>query len=86
MYDLVILDEAKEELRCEVAYSREKWGTTHGEKYAKELQEQIRVLRNNPPFTLCVTISSQTFVSKHSKAIRSFIQYEKIRTALLCWL
>ncbi len=48
MYDIVILDEAKEELRCEMAYSREKWGPTHGEKYAKELQEQIRALRNNP--------------------------------------
>ncbi len=48
MYDLSILDEAKEELRCEIGFSREKWSETHCEKYAKELQEQIRVLRKNP--------------------------------------
>ena len=48
MYDLVIVDEAKEELRHAIAYSREKWGKAHGKKYAKEFQEQIRALRTNP--------------------------------------
>lgn len=48
MYDLVIIDEAKGELRHEAAYSKEKWGQVHGAKYAKDLQKQIRELRNNP--------------------------------------
>ncbi len=48
MYELVIIDEAKKELRHEIAYSKKKWGQVHGQKYAKELQERIRDLKENP--------------------------------------
>ena len=48
MYDLVIVNEAKEELRQEITYSAEKWGKVHAEQYSTNLQENIRTLKKNP--------------------------------------
>ncbi len=48
MYDLFIIDEARKELAHETAYSKKKWGPAHGEKYARDLQKNIRALKENP--------------------------------------
>ncbi|MBD3265277.1 hypothetical protein GF373_01295 [bacterium] len=48
MYELVILAEAKAELRHEANYSKTKWGKTHGKKYIDELQTKIGSLKKNP--------------------------------------
>ena len=48
MYKLEIIDEAKQELHKEIAYSKKIWGDKHSRQYAKKLRESIRGLRKNP--------------------------------------
>lgn len=48
MYKLIIIEEAKAELRKEANHSKSQWGIHHGEKYFAALEEKIRKLRKNP--------------------------------------
>lgn len=48
MYELKILDEARQELEKEIEYSAENWGEAHALKYAQKMEEQIKALPTNP--------------------------------------
>jgi len=48
VYKLEIIDEAKQELHKEIAYSKKMWGDKHSRQYAKKLRESIQGLRKNP--------------------------------------
>lgn len=48
MYELKILEAARQELEKEFEYSAENWGADHALKYAEKMEEQIKALQTNP--------------------------------------
>ena len=48
MYKMKIMDEAWQELRKEIRYSKKIWGLQHSRNYFGELKKQINSLKENP--------------------------------------
>src|SRR5258708_7112164 len=85
LYQIKIIEEAKQELKHEIAYSKKTWELDHSQNHSKMLRDKLKSLAKNPrvyPLQSSILEEIRIFTFKGNRIIYTIIESKRLMVIL----